>query len=101
MRDQTHRERTKPWYGTARWKKRRLAQLQNEPLCWMCEREGRATLASVADHDPPHQGNEEAFWTGPLKSLCKPHHDRDKQSYERRGRLRRSIGNDGWPRGGD
>lgn len=97
MRPQTYREKTKPWYGTAVWKRRRAEQLSREPLCWMCKRDGRATAATVADHDPPHKGDEHAFWNGPLKSLCKPHHDREKQSEERTGRPVKRFGQDGWP----
>jgi len=96
----SHRERTKPWYGTARWKKRRLDQLTREPLCWMCKGEGKVKAASVADHDPPHKGDEIVFWNGPLRSLCKPHHDSDKQSIERGGKPAQRFGTDGWPLGG-
>lgn len=78
---------TKPphdaWYKTYRWQQRRKRQLERERLCWMCEQEDRITVATIADHDPPHRGDPEAFWHGPLRSLCKPHHDSTKQSQER------------------
>lgn len=80
--DGEYRAKTKPWYGTAQWKRRRQAQLDAEPLCWMCERDGRVTRATVADHDPPHRGDWDAFATGPLRSLCKRHHDGEKARIE-------------------
>lgn len=93
----TYRERTKPWYGTARWKRRRSQQLADEPICWMClEHDDIATEATVADHDPPHKGDEHQFWHGPLKSLCKRHHDSDKAMIEA-GKPKQRIGPDGWP----
>lgn len=98
MAPPTYREITKPWYGTAQWKRRRARQLADEPLCCMCLDEGRATRATVADHDPPHRGDRIAFFNGPLQSLCKRHHDSDKALIES-GRIRIVIGADGWPRG--
>ena len=92
-----YRAKTKPWYGTARWKRTRLAQLMAEPLCCMCRDEGRITAATVCDHIAPHKGDEVLFWTGPFQSLCKPCHDRHKQSEERTGKPKPIIGADGWP----
>ena len=63
-----------PLYRTARWQARRLAQIEAEPLCSACLREGRAVAAVVADHVTPWDGDEEAFWNGPLDSLCLHHH---------------------------
>jgi hypothetical protein len=94
---QTYRDITKPWYGLARWKKRRAEQLKREPMCWMCLKEGRATPAAVADHDPPHRGDPVIFWTGKLRSLCKRHHDSDKARIEAGGKAVTPIGVDGWP----
>jgi 5-methylcytosine-specific restriction protein A len=96
MRDPTYRDRTKPWYGTAQWKRRRAEQLGREPLCWMCLKEGVITPATVADHDPPHKGDYHVFLAGPLRSLCKRHHDSDKALMEA-GKAKRAIGADGWP----
>lgn len=86
-----------PWYGTARWQRRRADQLAAYPLCRMCQDAGRVTVATVADHITPHRGDPVAFWTGPLQSLCKPHHDRDKQIEERGDRP--GVDADGWPLG--
>ncbi|MCB5173664.1 HNH endonuclease [Microvirga sp. SM9] len=69
--------------------------MQN-PLCGMCQREGRITPATVVDHIQAHKGDQELFWnTDNWQPLCKPHHDRDKQQ-EERGRLQ-AVGEDGWP----
>lgn len=92
----TYRDITKPWYGTAQWKRRRREQLAREPLCWMCQRDGKIVPATVADHDPPHRGDRIAFFTGTLKSLCKHHHDSDKALIEN-GKGTKQIGSDGWP----
>ncbi|WP_269076433.1 hypothetical protein [Sphingobium cupriresistens] len=37
------------------------------------------------------------FWAGPFQSLCKQHHDSDKQRMERGGKAKAGIGVDGWP----
>jgi 5-methylcytosine-specific restriction enzyme A len=63
------------WYGLARWKRKRAEQLNREPLCAYCEREGFTTPATVADHVQPHHGDETSFWAGDLQSLCKTCHD--------------------------
>ncbi len=67
-------------YGTARWQRLRQQQLQCEPLCAYCLKDGKTTPATIADHIIPHKGNEAAFWDNELQSLCKryenesPHH---------------------------
>ena len=63
----------------------------------MCKQVGRSAPATVVDHVKPHQGSERLFFDSEnLQSLCKPCHDRHKQSQERTGSLR---GNDqaGYP----
>jgi 5-methylcytosine-specific restriction enzyme A len=63
------------WYGTQIWKTRRAHQLQIEPLCAICEAEGRVTPATVADHNPPCGSDYNKFVLGSLRSLCKECHD--------------------------
>lgn len=60
-----------------RWRRRRMDQLTEHPLCAACEREGRVVLASVVDHIIPHEGQADPlFWAASnLQSLCKRHHD--------------------------
>lgn len=72
-------------YGR-RWGKARAAHLALYPLCTMCQAEGRITQATVVDHIAPHKGSELLFWdSGNWQSLCKEHHDRDKQRFEKSG----------------
>jgi 5-methylcytosine-specific restriction protein A len=83
-------------YNT-RWEKARKTYLMRNPLCVMCQKEGRVTAATVVDHIIPHKGDTRLFWDteNNWQALCKPHHDRDKQR-EERGRFQ-AIGEDGWP----
>ena len=79
------------------WQKVRAAYLASNPLCVTCLASGRTTAAQVVDHispiaKTPHLRLDPAN----LQSLCKRHHDSDKQSFERRG-YSTSIGLDGWP----
>jgi len=53
----------------------------------MCERDGRVQGASVVDHRIPHKGDPVLFWDeSNWQSLCKSHHDSQKQREEMRGR---------------
>lgn len=83
-------------YGLASWKRRRAAHLREHPLCVMCDQLSIVTVASVADHVEPHRGNDAAFWTGALQSLCSSCHSTHKQRAEKSGR---TLGNstDGAP----
>ena len=87
----------KRWYKTARWQRLRAMHLAGEPLCRMCKVERRTTPATVCDHVEPHRGDWDKFWAGPFQSLCKQHHDSDKQRIEKGGKARPRIGLDGWP----
>ena len=82
------RRASSPLYRTSRWLKKRDYQLTHEPLCRLCVQLGRETPATVADHIVPHRGDEIAFWTGELQSLCSTCHDGAKQEQERTGHLR-------------
>lgn len=77
---------SRKWYSSARWQARRAQQLAQEPCCRMCAARGIIKAATVADHIKPHRDDYEAFWSGPLQSLCKtPCHDSLKQREERTG----------------
>ena len=78
----------KALYNSAAWKRRRLALLNDEPLCRMCKALGRITMATVADHIKPHRGDLQLFYFGPLQPLCKRCHDGAKQAEEKSGMLR-------------
>ncbi len=72
---------------TYQWQQARLRFLREHPLCVMCERDGRAKGASVVDHRVPHKGDPVLFWDeSNWQSLCKTHHDSEKQSEEKSGR---------------
>ena len=85
-----------PRYHTARWRKIRDHQLRQYPLCEMCEKQGRATMATVADHVEPHRGDDEIFWYGELQSLCASCHSARKQMQEIHG-YSQACGVDGLP----
>lgn len=86
------------WYGLARWKRLRRSQLRKDPLCCYCKREGHIKAANVVDHIKAHRGDPLLFWKETnLQSLCKRHHDSDKQRFEKSGRVKKRIGPDGWP----
>jgi 5-methylcytosine-specific restriction enzyme A len=69
--------------------------MQIESLCRQCLADGKVTSASVADHNPPHNGDWNAFRLGPLQSLCADCHGR-KRDNDARG-YRSAIGDDGLP----
>lgn len=99
-----------------KWQQARAGYLAKHPHCVMCLAEIGMTdlqpaevvvecarrglpepLATVVDHSVPHRGDMRIFWDRSLwQSLCKTHHDSDKQRIER-GSQRQLIGLDGWP----
>lgn len=89
-------------YG-GRWQRARAEHLRRHPLCEMCCAllPARLTPATVVDHRIPHRladalksGDQSRiasarrlFWDqGNWSSLCKTHHDSDKQMLEKSGR---------------
>jgi len=82
----------------SRWERARLVYLRQFPLCVKCEASGLFVAATVVDHIVPHRGDQVLFWDSEnnWQSLCKSHHDSEKQSEERLGYSPR-IGADGWP----
>ena len=99
MRDHRSAE-ARSWrhlYKSTAWRKGRLAFLAQHPLCERCEANGRVTAATVVNHRKPHKGDVTLFfdWLN-WEPTCKPHHDADIQSEERRG-YSTAIGVDGWP----
>src|SRR5262249_41066356 len=81
------------WYQLESWRRRRRAQLRDEPLCAMCAHRGLVRAATIADHVQHHNGDLSAFLTGALVSLCRECHE------QKHGRMRVpvQIGADGWP----
>jgi len=85
-----------PLYGTRKWRNRRAQQLRIEPLCRLCLAEGKVVAATVADQITPWRGDVNAFWLGPLQSLCAHCHESRKKFRERHG-YDRGCGSDGLP----
>jgi 5-methylcytosine-specific restriction protein A len=75
----------KRMYNLKRWKDLRKLQLTEQPFCAMCETLGKLVPATVVDHVKPHRGDPELFFHNQFQSLCKMHHDRNKQIEERSG----------------
>jgi 5-methylcytosine-specific restriction protein A len=63
-------------YGTARWKRIRVAQLAKEPFCEECLRANIYTPATDVDHVKRHEGDPVLFFTGKLQSLCHACHSK-------------------------
>lgn len=64
----------------------------------MCKAEGFIKAANVADHIKEHKGDPVLFWDEDnLQSLCKRHHDSDKQSFEKGGTPTVRVDAGGWP----
>lgn len=78
--DQTAAQRG---YGH-KWRQARAGYLAKHPFCVFCERDGRATAASVVDHSIPHRGDMVLFWRSEhWVALCKPCHDGEAQRRDR------------------
>ena len=84
------------WYNRTNWYRRRAHQLQVEPLCRLCAKEGPLTPATVVGHVVPHKGDYNLFRLGQLQSLCSTCHNSTKKIIETRG-FDPTIGVDGWP----
>jgi 5-methylcytosine-specific restriction enzyme A len=84
------------WYADRRWRRIRAAQLQKEPLCRYCQKQGRIKLADVADHIEPHKGDKHKFYYGALQSLCHLCHSSVKQR-EEGGKGPVGCDLNGWP----
>ena len=77
-------------YDTQRWKRERRAFLARNPLCRMCQAQGRTSLATVVDHITPHKGDPALFWDSEnnWQGLCPTDHSAAKQEQEHSGRIR-------------
>lgn len=84
------------WYGLARWKRIREAQLLSQPLCEWCLESERVTEATEVHHSEAHRGDETKFWSGPFISTCKPCHARRGQ-LEDHGKTVIRYDASGWP----
>jgi 5-methylcytosine-specific restriction protein A len=57
-------------YSTAQWQRARLAQLQRQPCCAECTRQGRTTIATVCDHIKPVRLGADFWDSSNYQSLC-------------------------------
>jgi 5-methylcytosine-specific restriction enzyme A len=73
------------WYSLKVWRTRAKYQLQIQPLCCFCKSRGMVTMATVADHVVPHNGEWNAFRLGALQSLCRSCHSKTKDHMQRHG----------------
>jgi 5-methylcytosine-specific restriction endonuclease McrA len=93
-------EEAKQWrklYKGSRWRALRHRQLMLEPLCRFCIEAEVVTVAEVVDHIRNHKGDMDIFFDpSNLQSLCKSHHDGDKQRIDN-GKTVVRYGADGWP----
>jgi 5-methylcytosine-specific restriction endonuclease McrA len=81
-------------YGS-RWQSARKRFLMSNPICAMCQAQGRLEFATVVDHIKPHEGDQALFWDeANWQALCKAHHDSDKKLSEH-GRERLTFDADG------
>lgn len=92
------RKEWRKWYKSPIWQGLRRVHLHDNPLCVMCTKEGRTVAGNVVDHIKPHRGNWALFIDRlNFQTLCKRHHDSDKQIIERGGNPVGRVGADGWP----
>jgi 5-methylcytosine-specific restriction protein A len=88
-RSTTHRPREQRTHAAARgydhkWAKFRASFLASNPLCEYCMARGQVEVATVCDHDLPHEQDAHLFWDNTFTALCKRDHDSTKQRMERR-----------------
>jgi 5-methylcytosine-specific restriction endonuclease McrA len=75
-------------YQSTSWRKLRKQHLVRNPLCVKCIEAGTPAPGTVVDHKQPHRGNLDLFFNPlNLQTLCREHHNRDKQREEVRGHL--------------
>lgn len=79
----TAKQDYKPLYNSREWREGRLEHLRANPLCIRCIKEDKVTVATIVDHRVPHQGHAKLFFDrNNWDSLCKSHHDSEKQREE-------------------
>ena len=75
-RERTDGEITK-LYNSARWRKIRWLKLRNNPLCEVCEKEGRYTKATLVHHVVEAKQDPSLFYRmRNLQSLCEGCHEK-------------------------
>ena len=84
-------------YGSTAWRNLRASVLSEEPLCRMCDQQGRVTAATVVDHVREHKGDRKLFFDREnLQPLCASCHSGRKRVQDRHG-YSAACGVDGQP----
>jgi len=85
------------WYHTPRWRKERKAFLVDNPLCVLCKKRGKLTVATVVDHIKEHKWDYNLFWDiNNWQSLCASCHSGTKRVADHHG-YSQACGTDGLP----
>jgi len=62
-------------YHTPRWEALKAQVRREQPLCPLCEADGRTVAGTQTDHVRPHRGDEALFFDiANLQNLCDVHH---------------------------
>jgi 5-methylcytosine-specific restriction endonuclease McrA len=77
-KDRARPNATDRGYASKRWRKFRAVQLLLEPLCRMCQTEGRITAADCVDHIRPVRGPDDVRFLdyAAVQSLCNRCHSK-------------------------
>ena len=87
--------RAKAIRSSQRWRDTRAGVLRSQPLCVLCQAEGRVTAATEVDHVVPLvERFDLAFVRTNLQPLCEPCHDA-KSARERAARAAQRSGRPG------
>ncbi len=74
-RSDPRRAQIERWRSSVRWARLRQMKLNQNPVCEMCEAEGRATAAEQVHHKQGALERPDLFFVlANLVSICKPHH---------------------------
>ena len=77
------RSQKNKFYGSTKWRRRRLVQLAKDPFCVICLRDKKElVVASVCDHISNEWTNFHEFLTFELQSLCSPCHIQKTAFYD-------------------
>ena len=68
------------------WRDQRAWKLRRNPLCEICEKEGRTTLATMVDHIIPVSEGGGMYDMDNLQSLCSLCHARKTAEDKKRGK---------------
>lgn len=62
-------------YNGRKWRKVRKSKLDVNPLCELCDKQDKVTVATVVDHIVQVKKGGAGYDMPNLQSLCKPCHD--------------------------